>query len=187
MRRYGDALLLFESGAARRREYGQASIQCEVSYLDVDVKQLLDGVPKVDSLGVAASQPRATPKSGTVRIFLASSRELEADRNEFDRYFSRRDKPRLKITRWEDFLDAMSATRSQDEYNQAVRESDIFVSLFATKAGQFTVEEFDAALAQFQKDRAALHLCLFQRSAGCAPRRRSGRSRVVVGILRPAP
>jgi len=122
-----------------------------VSYLDVDVKQLLDGVPKVDSLGVAASQPRATPKSGTVRIFLASSRELEADRNEFDRYFSRRDKPRLKITRWEDFLDAMSATRSQDEYNQAVRESDIFVSLFATKAGQFTVEEFDAALAQFQK------------------------------------
>src|SRR5262249_31716839 len=85
-----------------------------------------------------------------IRIFLASSSELRADRDEFDRHFSHFDNPRLKITRWEEFLDAMSHTRLQDEYNQAVRESDIFVSLFATRAGQFTVEEFEAALAQFQ-------------------------------------
>jgi hypothetical protein len=139
-----------KTGLVRRRDHGQTSVQCEVSYLDVDVGQLLGGIPKVDTLPAAASQAGATRKGGAVRIFLASSSELKADRDEFDRYFSRRDKTAFEITRWEDFLDAMPRTRLQDEYNQAARESDIFVSIFATKAGQFTVEEFEAALAQFQ-------------------------------------
>ncbi len=50
----------------------------------------------------------------------------------------------LQIVRWENFLDAMSETRLQDEY-QEVRECDIFVSLFMTKTGTFTEEEFDVA------------------------------------------
>ena len=32
----------------------------------------------------------------------------------------------------------MSETRLQDEYNDAVNDADIFVSLFATRAGRFT-------------------------------------------------
>ena len=85
----------------------------------------------------------------TVNIFLASSAELRADRDEFDRYFRERNDIfikeglYLKIIRWENFIDAMSATRLQDEYNKAVKECDIFVSLFSTKAGKFTEEEFD--------------------------------------------
>jgi hypothetical protein len=86
----------------------------------------------------------------SIKIFLASSSELRAERDEFDRHFSRHDEPRLRISRWEDSLDAMSQTRLQDEYNQAVPESDIVVCLFATRAGQFTVEEFEIAFAQFQ-------------------------------------
>ena len=45
----------------------------------------------------------------------------------------------------------MSDTRLQDDYNLQVRGSDIFVSLFKTKAGQFTGQEFDAAFDQFKK------------------------------------
>ena len=41
----------------------------------------------------------------------------------------------------------------QDEYNKAVRSCDIFVSLFFTKTGKFTEEEFDTAHDQFKKTR----------------------------------
>src|SRR5262249_44858750 len=51
---------------------------------------------------------------------------------------------------WENFLDAMSETRLQDEYNKAVQDCDIFVSLFFTKTGKFTAEEFDVAHRQFK-------------------------------------
>ena len=51
---------------------------------------------------------------------------------------------------WEDFIDAMSQTRSQDEYNKAVEDSDIFVSLFHTKVGKYTEEEFETAFKTFK-------------------------------------
>ena len=54
------------------------------------------------------------------------------------------------MDRWENFLDALSLTRLQDEYNRAVRNSDIFVSLFSTKVGRFTKEEFEIAYGQFK-------------------------------------
>jgi len=56
----------------------------------------------------------------------------------------------LEIVRWENFLDAMSDTRLQDEYNKAVRGCDVFVALFFSKAGKFTEEEFEVALGQFK-------------------------------------
>jgi hypothetical protein len=45
----------------------------------------------------------------------------------------------------------MSETRLQDEYNKAICECDIFVSLFFTKTGKFTEEEFDTAHSQFKE------------------------------------
>jgi hypothetical protein len=91
-----------------------------------------------------------------VRIFLASSSELREDRDAFELYMRQRnDELRkegayLEIVRWENFLDAMSETRLQDEYNNAVRGCDVFVALFATKAGKFTEEEFDRAFGEFK-------------------------------------
>src|SRR5690606_14407159 len=76
----------------------------------------------------------------------ASSSELRADRDEFELYFRqqndtlRKQGIYLQIVRWENFLDAMSETRLQDEYNKEIRDCDIFVSLFFTKTGKFTVE-----------------------------------------------
>ena len=52
---------------------------------------------------------------------------------------------------WEDFLDAMSPTRLQDEYNKAIEESDVFVSLFYSKVGKYTKEEFTRAFGAFQE------------------------------------
>ena len=91
-----------------------------------------------------------------IRIFLASSAELESDREQFEIFISRKNKEYIKkeifleLVIWEDFLDAMSATRLQDEYNKAIAECDIFVSLFHTKVGKYTEEEFFKAFATFK-------------------------------------
>ena len=51
---------------------------------------------------------------------------------------------------WEDFLDALSGTCLQDEYNKSIRECDVFVMLLSTKVGKYTEEEFEAAFGQFK-------------------------------------
>ena len=45
----------------------------------------------------------------------------------------------------------MSKTGLQDEYNKVVKQSDIFVSLFFTKVGKYTLKEFETAFGQFKK------------------------------------
>ena len=89
-------------------------------------------------------------------IFLASSAELRADRDAFRLFvgdLNKRWHDRgvfLEVTVWEDFDDAMSPTRKQDDYNEALRESDLFVMLCWTKVGKYTNEEFEAAHTQFK-------------------------------------
>jgi hypothetical protein len=90
------------------------------------------------------------------KLFLASSSELSEDRKEFEIFINRKNKDWhdkgvfLDLVVWEDFLDAVSKTRLQDEYNKAIRECDLFVMLFFTKVGQYTEEEFETAFGQFQ-------------------------------------
>jgi hypothetical protein len=159
----------------QRRENGKFTIECPDSYENVSVLQLLDGL-KLESVPpwakakalrpdapeaaeaepTNAKQPTPTTAFKTIRIFLASSSELKQDRDAFDLHF-RQENDRLlkqgiylKIVRWENFLDAMSETRLQDEYNREVRNCDIFVSLFKTKTGKYTEEEFDVAHTTFE-------------------------------------
>jgi len=90
------------------------------------------------------------------KLFLASSAELSEDRKELEIFVNRKNKDWhdkgvfLDLVVWEDFLDAVSKTRLQDEYNKAIRECDLFVMLFFTKVGQYTEEEFETAFGQFQ-------------------------------------
>ena len=80
-------------------------------------------------------------KENEIKLFLASSSELKEDRKEFEIFINRKNKElrkknifiRLEI--WEDFLDAMSQTSLQDEYNKVIKECDIFVMLFFYKGG----------------------------------------------------
>jgi len=92
----------------------------------------------------------------TQRLFLASSCELLEDRREFEIFINRKNKDWvqrgvfIELVVWEDFLDAVSRTRLQDEYNREIRSCDLFVMLFWTKVGQYTAEEFETAFGQFQ-------------------------------------
>lgn len=91
------------------------------------------------------------------RIFLASSSELEADRRAFEVTIARlnqRWKDRgffFEVVVWENFIDALSKDGLQQEYNRAVRTSDLFVMLFFTKVGRYTDEEFQTAFGAFSE------------------------------------
>lgn len=91
-----------------------------------------------------------------IKIFLASSAELRKDRDEFRAYIGTLNdrfidnKIYLELVQWEHFLDTVSPTRLQDEYNKAIKKCDITVFLFFTKAGAFTGEEFDIAHSTFK-------------------------------------
>lgn len=94
----------------------------------------------------------------TIKIFLASSSELKNDREQFEIAIYRKCKewlPQhdifLHLDIWEDYIDAMSQTRLQDEYNKAVKGCDIFVLLAFTKVGKYTEEEFEKAFGQFKE------------------------------------
>ncbi|NTV45941.1 MAG: hypothetical protein HGB11_05365, partial [Chlorobiales bacterium] len=78
-----------------------------------------------------------------IRIFLASSNELIAERERFEIEIYRKCKAWfdkeifLHLDIWEDLSARMSDTRSQDEYNKKIREADLFVLLAYTKVGMY--------------------------------------------------
>jgi small GTP-binding protein len=167
-------ILFTEEELQDRKHAGKRTIECRVQpYENVSVYELLDGlkldelpqwakpISSVQSDGVQSQLP-ANHKAGhfahkRIKIFLASSSELSEDRDSFDLHFRQTTDELIKrgiyleIIRWENFLDAMSQDRLQDEYNKALRDCDIFISLFKTKTGKFTEEEFDIAHETFKK------------------------------------
>lgn len=107
----------------------------------------------------------------TIRIFIASSSELLEDRKEFreflsienDRFYKKG--VYLELIQWENFLDAVSQTSLQDEYNKELKKAQIVICLFYTKAGKYTQEEFDTALSQFKQTGSPLIFTYFKSGA----------------------
>jgi len=93
----------------------------------------------------------------TIKVFLASSEELKYDRIDFgdmvrqlNEIFKKRD-IEIKLLKWEDFDASYTGQRKQDEYNAKIKDSDIFIALFHTKAGKYTLEEVNCAIDDFNK------------------------------------
>ena len=154
----------------RRKQVGKLTIECRKSFANVNVLALLDGLQAAQAPGRLMRMSRkpiweldedlsqsSDLRAKTIRVFLASSEELRNDRDAFELYLRQQnDRLRsqglyLQVIRWENFLDAMSETRLQDEYNAEVERCDIFGSLFMTKTGEFTEEEFDLAHRVFKE------------------------------------
>jgi len=100
-----------------------------------------------------------TASMKNLKIFLASSYELRSDREKFEISIGRKNKlwkdknVSLDLCVWEDLSGRMSSTRSQDEYNDKIKESDLFVLLAYTKVGEYTNEEFEIAFESFKKSK----------------------------------
>lgn len=107
----------------------------------------------------------------TIRIFMASSSELLRDRKDFREFLSiENDRLHskgvyLELIQWENFLDAVSQTSLQDEYNKELKNAQIVICLFFTKAGKYTQEEFDTALQQFKETGSPLIYTYFKSGA----------------------
>jgi len=104
----------------------------------------------------------------TIRIFIASSAEMEPERKSF-RDFLGVENDRLhtkglylELVQWEHFLDSVSQTSLQDEYNKELKKCAIVVCLFYTKAGKYTQLEFDTALKQFHETGSPLIYTYFK-------------------------
>ena len=91
-----------------------------------------------------------------IKIFLASSNELKAEREKFEIEVYRKCKTWfdqgifLHLDIWEDLSARMSDTRSQDEYNKNIEGADLFVLMAYSKVGMYTAEEFDKAFGSFK-------------------------------------
>lgn len=90
-----------------------------------------------------------------VKVFLASSAELDQDKVQVELFVSRKNKDWhskrifLELTTWRDFISSITQERTQNAYNRYIRNSDIAIFLFHTKLGRYTKEEFDEAHQAF--------------------------------------
>ena len=93
----------------------------------------------------------------TIKVFLASSDELRDEREKFGNLIRQLDDIFLKqgihiqLLVWEDMDPCYNNCRKQDEYNAWIRESQIFVALFYTRAGQYTLEELEVARGEHSR------------------------------------
>ena len=96
----------------------------------------------------------------TFKIFLASSNELKDDRIEFGNFIRKLDKIYrnrgiiIDVFEWEDYDAADNDCRKQDEYNDEIRKSNMFLALFYKKAGNYTIEEYEVAISEYHKKKS---------------------------------
>ena len=96
----------------------------------------------------------------TYNIFLASSNELREDRVAFGDFIRHLDNIyenrgiRIKLFKWEDYDAAYNDCRKQGEYNENVKTSNMFLTLFSTIGGKYTIEEFNVAVEAYRKNRS---------------------------------
>jgi len=105
-----------------------------------------------------------------IKIFLASSNELKAEREKFEIEIYRKCKAWfdqgifLHLDIWEDLSARMSGTRSQDEYNKKIEGADLFVLLAYSKVGMYTAEEFDKAFGAFKNTQKPFIFTYFKKT-----------------------
>jgi hypothetical protein len=104
------------------------------------------------------------------KIFLAASAELADDRREFEGLVDCKNKQwhdqgvSLELVVREDFRDTVAPTRLHDEFQQTIRDCDLFMMLFFTRVGPHTEEEFETAFGQFKATGKPLILTCFRDS-----------------------
>jgi len=86
-----------------------------------------------------------------IKVFLASSSELELERVHIGDFFNDINSIlmdtniRIRLLKWEVFDPSFKGERKQTEYDHQVKKSDIFIALFRTLKGKYTIEEINVA------------------------------------------
>jgi internalin A len=59
----------------------------------------------------------------------------------------------VQIVQWEGLPEHISQDCKQGDYNEELKNCEVFLSLFWTKVGKYTEEEFDLAYSEFKANR----------------------------------
>jgi hypothetical protein len=102
-----------------------------------------------------------------IKVFLASSSELELERVHIGDFFNDINSiladtaVRVRLLKWEVFDPSYKGERKQAEYDQQVKKSDIFIALFRTIAGKYTIEEAEVAQNNYAQNKKPQELYCF--------------------------
>ena len=106
----------------------------------------------------------------TINVFLASPGELKNERKSFrsfvseiDETFQRMGRP-LKTRMWEGLDASYKGHPEQDEYDKLIRASHMFLALFHTVGGEFTIHEFDVALERFNQTKQTPKIYVYKKA-----------------------
>lgn len=103
----------------------------------------------------------------SIKIFLASSNELESERDKFASLINQLNriyKPRgveLELVLWEYLNSSVGRKRKQDEYNEEIKDCEICIAIFWTQLGKYTKEEFQLAYDGLNAGRNPQRLYVF--------------------------
>ena len=102
-----------------------------------------------------------------INIFLASSSELELERtyigdfiNDINSTFADT-AVRVRLLKWELFDPSFKGERKQNEYDRQIKKADVFIALFRTKAGKYTMEEIEVAKNEYTQNKRPQELYCF--------------------------
>jgi internalin A len=160
-------------------------IRCNRSLDNVSVEKLVMGYKRMSI--VDAHQKIFTDESNKsdfketiikvrpINLFLASSAILKAEREIVELELSRMNTvlmPRgfyLELKIWEKESTAFSIKRKQDEFNDMVVNSDMFICLIYDRVGSFTLEEFNAAYQSFLKNKKPWKIYVYFKNVPIEP------------------
>ena len=106
----------------------------------------------------------------TINVFLASSSELKTTRERFRGFveslgetFKKMGRP-LKTRMWEGLDASYKGHPEQDEYDRLIRASQMFLALFHTVGGEFTIHEFNVAIEKFNQTKQTPKIYVYKKA-----------------------
>lgn len=108
----------------------------------------------------------------TIKVFLASSEELEMERLQFDSLFNHLNRifrPRgiyLELSKWEYLDSSMGPKHKQEEYNEELKTCEMCMVLYWTKFGEYTHQELMTAYNELKEGRNPRKLYIFFKETG---------------------
>lgn len=108
----------------------------------------------------------------TIKVFLASSDELEMERLQFDSLFNHLNRifrPRglyLELSKWEYLDSSMGPKHKQDEYNEELKTCEMCMVMYWTRFGEYTGEELMTAYEELKAGRNPRKLYVFFKEPG---------------------
>jgi len=127
--------------------------------LNIKLKNLLQLKETVEQLFTNRDfnhKPEKINKMKKIKYFIASAGNLDEERKSIETYLTRKNDilvdegKYLEVIIWEKTSSSFSIERKQNDFNEALLNSDVLICIIYDKVGPFTYEEFKKAYESFK-------------------------------------